>query len=89
MTTKHTKGPWHWSVNRLCGEHGQCVAFAPDESYEAQDGAERAANERLLCAAPELLAALIGVVACRDNHDYAEKEFRAARAAIQKATGEA
>lgn len=85
----HTAGPWHWSVNRLCGELGQCVAFAPDEAYESPDSSVRAANERLLCAAPELLQACQMLLVRLEDMPGLPKGgvYDFARAAIAKAKG--
>lgn len=51
-----------------------------------RDGQEQLANARLIAAAPELLAALQGVLRVADRKTA---EFDAARAAITKALGDA
>jgi hypothetical protein len=79
MCTQHTPGPWKiadrtrypwWNVTTQAGDYVaevECDPDAPDESH---------ANARLIAAAPELLAALNGVVnefdrmnASRDDYD--------------------
>lgn len=86
---KHTPGPWvannqHagptvWRVESDASGYpndGWCVA-------DALHGPEAEANARLIAAAPDLLEALLGVVAVADR---ATTEFDAARAIIRRAT---
>lgn len=94
--SKHTKGPWAvLTPNPLwCGrpiddyaitvdDHDTWICTGPTWDEDKHD--ESLANARLIAAAPELLEALLGVVAVADR---ATAEFDAARAAILKATGE-
>lgn len=53
--------------------------------FEQSDARTQFANAHLIAAAPDLLAALIGVVAVADR---ATVEFDRARAAIARATGQ-
>jgi len=72
------------SVAAPIAADGHVIAFAvcSSKSYEI-DLSELESNIRLIAAAPDLLAALIGVVRVADR---ATAEFDAARAAIAKAT---
>ena len=87
-TTQHTPGPW------LAGQ--TITAADPDRapgSYERITIASRVnnmANARLIAAAPELLAALIGLLEQADLGEVDAETaplVEAARAAIAKATG--
>jgi len=71
-----------WHVDN--GDAGEpVICEIPDD--ERADGSSRAANARLIAAAPDLLAALKEVVAISDRkHDAWDK----AHAAIAKAQGE-
>ena len=60
------------------------VVHYPTTYTGSNGGAEREANARLIAAAPDLLAALQGVLLVADRQTM---EFDAARAAIAKATG--
>jgi hypothetical protein len=103
MTNKFTPGPWRIATsgnygNSIEGQSGRSRyegdsgfrsvgAFQACEStglYKEEEE-NKMANGRLMAAAPELLAALQGVLRVADR---ATDEFDAARAAIQKATGE-
>lgn len=90
MTTKHTPGPWNvttssaaHSVRNQRGERICTVNTAVTDQL---------AKARLIAAAPELLAALAGMIEMATHHamDDGEKRaiLRAARAAIAKAKGE-
>lgn len=90
--TSHTPGPWRvfshsWSDTSILADgfdHSICsldINHATEESQEA-DEALMAANARLIAAAPDLLAALQGVLRVADR---ATLEFDAARAAIARA----
>lgn len=68
---KHTPGPWHVdSVGRIRDDQGTVVH---DLSYtrEYMDSHVRAANARLMAAAPELYAAL------RELHDWTRERMAA------------
>lgn len=80
MITQHTPGPWTRNDGEVRAKNYGLIVRG---YYGRQDG-EGAANIRLIAAAPELLAALQGVVRVADR---ATDEFDAARAAIAKATG--
>jgi hypothetical protein len=93
MTTQHTPGPWRYQDVRSQKEH---VYFR----IEAKDGAvgfaykhnnDEEANARLIAAAPDLLAALEGLLAGSERHIFhteCQKERDAASAAIARAKGE-
>lgn len=96
----HTPGPWYCTGSSLSGtvfggpEHRlivphcqtcpACGAVAPAE----WNGAEDMANRRLIAAAPDMLAALQGMVArFTEEPGTYTPEGSAARAAIARATG--
>ena len=91
MTPKHSPGPWT-VANLPDGQHHILGAF--DDSVAATcypfHGAEaRAANARLLGAAPDLLQALDAIVQLVDEGKTItpySHEYRAALNAIAKAT---
>ena len=81
----HTHGPWKMALDD--SEPNEAFVHWP-YGYAVVHGSRtgREANARLIAAAPDMLAALFGVVRVADR---ATDEFDAARAAIAKATGEA
>lgn len=85
MTTMHTPGPWFPRKNSA----GMWEAMIEDRDYAhstafiTRTDDQGAADARLIAAAPELLAALKGVLRVADRQT---DEFDAARAAIAKAT---
>lgn len=90
MTTKHTPGPWK-------SEMGGRQIFAPGKKHIATahyggqvpvEVDESESNALLIAAAPELLAALEGILAAFEFYKEPEKiaAAEAARAAIAKAT---
>jgi hypothetical protein len=98
MKTHHTPGPWRIGVRQpnsdkfIYGAYGEEVADC-DRLTNFPD--ENLSNARLIAAAPELLKALklglllIERIEPNDKLDEHEQAFaNAARAAIQKATGE-
>lgn len=84
--TKHTPGPWR--VERH--QRGRIVVVEPEGCTVAQIVANAGNryvphNASLIAAAPDLLAALLEIVAISDRkHDAWDR----ARAAIAKVTGE-
>lgn len=93
----HTPGPWVFA-HRKCldgmyrtqvfsGEHGHVAdcAWTPKPCVNGCTETYREDNARLIAAAPDLLAALIGVLRVADRKT---DEFDAARAAIAKATAQ-
>lgn len=95
---KHTPGPWipYWSIKE---EAGWSSGRAPCELHSAAEGhassvvlrldsgmLATAPDARLMCAAPELLAALERVM--QRAPDCVCAECEQARAAIRKAKGE-
>ena len=94
-TMQHTPGPWELSHGTEPGQ-GREPWFWVSASrtlhlrvYACPDGfviGENEANARLIAAAPDLLAALKGVLCVADRKT---DEFDAARAAIAKAVGDA
>lgn len=93
-TTKHTPGPWRaFDASDMHEPHlGPVFVVGPERFHtvaEVRPGetdddlpAQTPANARLIAAAPDLLAALEGVLRVADR---ATVEFDAARAAIAKA----
>jgi hypothetical protein len=67
MITQHTPGPWFASRAR----NRRKYVFGPDERPVASGfscrGDEAEGNANLIAAAPELLAALMMVMACADS----------------------
>lgn len=92
---QHTPGPWHIGMKPgpiVYGERGEQVASLTTDliygSLLPQD--EAIANARLIAAAPELFAALVGLeAACRDTGTQGMTNLlNRARAAINLAKGE-
>ena len=91
----HTPGPWalHDEVAGVVyGPDGHQVCTTPRTTRRE---VERAANARLIAAAPEMLAALLKLVEAVDPavggltlEDWATEPVADARAAIARATGE-
>lgn len=89
MSTNHTPGPWSWEYGDA--ECSRPIALsAPkydvilaSEDFDGPRVYVSDADARLIAAAPELLAALQGVLNVADRKT---DEFDAARAAIAKAT---
>lgn len=91
MNISHTHGPWEWDgVSHLRGEFGQAVCRLPD--YHAGEGpedkAEQEATQRLLRAAPDMLAALVESLQALEDYGVSEYRQATARRAIRKARGE-
>lgn len=100
---KHTPGPWGCRDGKIVA-----VDVKPDwadidedfadervtvvDLFGAMGGDDTSADARLIAAAPELLAALAGMIEMATHHamDDGEKRaiLKAARAAIAKAKGE-
>ena len=99
MTTQHTPGPWN--VTGLCvrEQDGGLVASIIDLWHDQKTPkAEKNANAALIAAAPELLAALIDLMAMIDSpqisiYGVVDQQWtvakRETRAAIARATGAA
>ena len=100
---KHTPGPW-WVTDSGIRDRGGYICHTrsathypgQDERFE-KETLERAANKKLIAAAPELLEALQGLdeAYCRastpltrEERTEDRKRLIAARAAITKATGQ-
>lgn len=98
MSVKHTPGPWLWRWKdnslRTAGDgkpyqYGTEVVLRLAEDAEISD-----ADERLIAAAPDLLAALHQIDALRASGGKSDAEMlfemrSVAKAAIAKATGDA
>jgi hypothetical protein len=95
MTTpsesKHTPGPWRWKtegideLESLAGPSNSVCDFGVNIPHDSMPGNSPSnADKALIAAAPDLLAALKGVVRVADR---ATVEFDAARTAIAKAEG--
>lgn len=84
MNTKHTPGPWSIDDDGIIvsqfGDVAQVAGTVADD--------ETLPNQRLLAAAPELLAALEAAIGAHDgNWDQGQGWEKKARAAIAKAKG--
>ena len=100
MTTKHTPGPWKLKLGKgiqytylVADKKGQDIANWAH--YPNATKAQTKANARLIAAAPDLLEALMGLLAditeyqTLNNLGGEDNHWQAiARAAIVKATGE-
>lgn len=94
MSAKHTPGPWS-TASDPCHFDSQTTVVAANGARVAEvtgsafDEAE--ANARLIAAAPDLLEACKAFVAHypMGTNPFLDDAFRAARAAIARATGEA
>lgn len=101
MNAMHTKGPWvveevteadgsvTFDIGRVEITAARDVAYIQTIStYSGKQMQEQAANARLVAAAPDLLAALAGILAVASVRidDPRIEQFDAARAAIKKAT---
>lgn len=94
---KHTPGPWRANQPRyILGlkTQGQWYIHAKDCTVACSLDGDREANARLIAAAPELLAALVELLAQVDEQANAmgwpdNTPREQARAAIAKATGAA
>ena len=97
--SKHTPGPWMWNGKDMPfadieDAHGDVIAGVNecDRDDDAQARAEERANARLIAAAPELLAALRGIMSTDDlsRNDWPSDTMAIltiARAAIAKVEG--
>ena len=87
---KHSPAPWSWDAPVWSYDPEQEAPWLIDADEKivlcGEINCGNEANARLIAAAPELLAALQGVLRVADR---ATDEFDAARAAIVKATGSA
>jgi len=92
MTTQHTPGPWTTDGAARTGDLdvispiGRITLIDCEFSDESED--VLTANARLIAAAPDLLAALEGLLNALPSATT-HPAIKAARAAITKATGEA
>jgi hypothetical protein len=87
--SKHTPGPWIYKGFVTDSDFSGWRVYLPTRyrrviTVEGTSAGEADANARLVAAAPELLAALKGVLRVADRKT---DEFDAARAAIAKAEG--
>jgi len=83
MSAQHTPGPWHWDDYSwlVAKDESSVLEYAGCGSH-ATDASD--ADRVLIAAAPDLLAALQGVLRVSDR---STSEYDAVRAAIAKATG--
>lgn len=87
MKATHTPGKWEACFGSEPDERGDMASIYNGEGTIAKipmDMLDWKANAHLIAAAPDLLAALIGVLQIADRDQVA---FVAAHAAIAKATG--
>jgi hypothetical protein len=90
---QHTQGPWRVAPRAQRGTYASVVADMPSGTFltiahvDSVDGFSGSsdANAALIAAAPELLAALVGLVDAPDDH-HKWRAIATARAAIAKAT---
>lgn len=87
--TQHTPGPWFATPDSYAVYERDGYGYRGDTmcALPGGDPAIRAANARLIAAAPELLAALQAVLPYLGGTVIFAPEQAAARAAIAKATG--
>ena len=91
MNTKHTPGPWNWHGPYMTGAF-KVTALAEDDAILCQvyiTGENAVHDAPLIAAAPDLLAALEGLIpiaaAMNINTGVWNAQLAAARAAIAKA----
>lgn len=85
--TKHTPGPWVIDCGSIAIGGQVCIPLERCGSDTMQSD-ELKANRALISAAPELLEALIAVLANQGLLDHEGPEIYQARAAIAKTIGE-
>lgn len=86
--TKHTTGPWMLAGPTTISNSERNAGIATVSTYSIEQD-EAAANARLIVAAPDLFAALDAMThyfAQYEQDDSSKHVFRAARAALIKAT---
>ena len=89
MTTKHTPGSWEIANGARVYAPGKAGPLLATIAYLPKAPGQEQANARLIAAAPDLLAALQGLMARIDAQLNPNSDTRtAARAAITKALGE-
>ncbi len=90
MTTKHTPGPWTENACEIqaADDSAICEMLARPEDTEKWGYRHADANSRLICSAPDLLAALEDLISTFDiPTDAPGPCWDNARAAISKAKG--
>ena len=92
MEPQHTPGPWRYCKTNGSPTHGchMIAGATPGYLAEVRDcgSGDVEANASLIAAAPDLLGALVGLVAMVDAISPLEGDtVRRARAAIAKAVG--
>lgn len=93
MTTQHTPGPWSVEIDHHNNVPEFIRVYADGEMYDlasvlCDETGNATANARLISAAPDLLAAIEGLLNALPSATT-HPAIKAARAAIAKATGEA
>ena len=95
-----TKGPWAGkgqtsedavfcgTMHRICAD-GTWLAFVPTWKDNPDEASEAEANAHLIAAAPDMYAALDGLLGLLDAGSLYEPQAYAARAALAKARGQA
>jgi hypothetical protein len=90
---KHTPAPWIITNGRCIYGNGDLIKPFVASVEDDHNDSETAANARLIVSAPDLLAAMDGLLEYLQGYDtdYPEAApvFEKARAAITKATGDA
>jgi hypothetical protein len=99
MTPHHTPGPWAplAPCNALTTRHVRIYADSGEVAIATWSGTEQGtdANARTIAAAPDLLAALVDLLALDSNHAYADdaglkywrEAIHKARVAVAQAKG--
>lgn len=89
---KHTPAPWKWgkpldSLNPS-SPWPMLQSDDPDAGWIAMTADPDGPDARLIAAAPDMLAALMGMITRLDNSPYSSTLEKMARAALNKAIGE-
>lgn len=89
---KHTPAPWKWGkpLDALnpSSPWPMLQSDDPDAGWIAMTADPDGPDARLIAAAPDMLAALMGMITRLDNSPYSSTLEKMARAAITKAIGE-
>lgn len=76
------------TMHRICAD-GAWLAFVPTWKDNPDEASEAEANAHLIAAAPDMYAALDGLLGLLDAGSLYEPQAYAARAALAKARGQA
>lgn len=89
MNASYTPGPWSATYDGVWAKTpwNATVRLATITHPSPMNGIDGGANARLICAAPDLLEALLGCIPQLELGNGEAEHIKAARAAIAKATG--